>query len=73
MGCRDRTDGERQTEKYKQILKQSLPPVLSEKDFYPPQDNRCWQSGVDDISGGDNFAEYAESFFKMCECEEYLD
>ena len=38
-------------------------PVLSEKDFYPPKDKRCLRSGVRDIKGGDNFAEYAEYYF----------
>lgn len=38
-------------------------PVLSEKDFYPPKDKRCLRSGVRDIDGGDNFAEYAEYYF----------
>ena len=36
---------------------------LSEKDFYPPEDTRYYRSGVSDISGGDNFADYAEYFF----------
>lgn len=47
--------------KSKQIDK----PILSEKDFYPPKDNRYWESGVDDIRGGDNFAEYAEEFYRL--------
>ena len=36
---------------------------LSEKDFYPPEDKRYYCSGVKDIFGGDNFADYAEYFF----------
>ena len=36
---------------------------LSEKDFYPPEDTRYYRSGVADIKGGDNFADYAEYFF----------
>lgn len=36
---------------------------LSEKDFYPPEDKRYYHSGITDISGGDNFADYAEYFF----------
>lgn len=36
---------------------------LSEKDFYPPEDTRYYCSGVEDIDGGDNFADYAEYFF----------
>ena len=47
--------------KSKQIDK----PVLSERDFYPPKDNRHWESGVEDIRGGDNFADYAEEFYRL--------
>lgn len=36
---------------------------LSEKDFYPPEDTRYYRSGIEDIEGGDNFADYAEYFF----------
>ena len=36
---------------------------LSEKDFYPPEDTRYYRSGVKDIEGGDNFADYAKYFF----------
>lgn len=38
---------------------------ISEEDFYPPEDNRLFRSGVKDIRGGDNFAEYVESFFEL--------
>lgn len=37
--------------------------VLSEKDFYPPEDNRVLCSGIDDVSGGDNFGDYARYYF----------
>ena len=40
-----------------------ISPVLFEKDFYPPKDKRCFRSGVKDIRGGDNFAEYVEYYF----------
>lgn len=46
-----------------------LSPILSEKDFYPPEDNRYWQSGVDDISDGDNFADYVKDLFMRYEDE----
>ena len=52
--------------KSKQIDK----PVLSERDFYPPKDNRYWESGVQDIKGGDNFADYTEDLFRRYEDEE---
>lgn len=42
---------------------------LTEKDFYPPEDTRYYQSGVADIDGGDNFADYAKGFFDEYEDE----
>ena len=42
---------------------------LTEKDFYPPEDERYYQSGIDDIEDGDNFADYAKSFFNLYENE----
>lgn len=44
---------------------------LTEKDFYPPEDTRYYQSGVEDIEGGDNFADYAKEFFNLYEDELY--
>lgn len=46
---------------------------LTEKDFYPPSDNRTWKSGVRDVRGGDNFADYCEYFFEVLDEEEYFD
>lgn len=46
---------------------------LTEEDFYPPQDNRYWKSYVEDINGGDNFADYCRYIFKVCEEEGYYD
>lgn len=46
---------------------------LSEKDFYPPADERVLRSGVNDILNGDNFADFTESFFEHCEEEEIYD
>lgn len=37
---------------------------LDSQSFYPPLDNRVYTSGIDDIEGGDNFAEYAEYFWE---------
>ena len=42
--------------------------VLGDKDFYPPSDEREYESSVDDIENGDNYFEYARSFY-----EEYGD
>ena len=46
---------------------------LTENDFYPPFDNRFLKSYIDDIDGGDNFAEYCEYIFEICEEEGYWD
>lgn len=46
---------------------------LDESDFYPPSDNRVWRSNVEDIEGGDNFADYCRYIFKTLEEEEYYD
>lgn len=44
-------------------------PVLSEKDFYPPEDKRIVKSGLDNISNGDNFADYLEEYYDFYEDE----
>lgn len=46
---------------------------LTEEDFYPPHDNRYFKSYVEDIDGGDNFADYCRYIFKVCEEEGYYD
>ena len=46
---------------------------LSEKDFYPPADNRVLKSYVEDIEDGDNFADYCEYIFDLLEEEGYYD
>ena len=46
---------------------------LTESDFYPPQDNRVYESNVEDIEGGDNFADYCHYFFELLDEEEYFD
>ena len=43
---------------------------VKESDFFPPQDNRYYVSGIEDIDGGDNFTEYAEWFWETY--EDYL-
>ena len=53
----------------KQKSKKGLHYELTEKDFYPPEDTRFYQSGVEDIEDGDNFADYAKSFFNLYEDE----
>ena len=44
---------------------------LSERDFYPPKDDRLHVSCVDDICGGDNFNDYAVLFWEAYEDEIY--
>ena len=46
---------------------------LTEIDFYPPSDERYLESYVEDIYGGDNFADYCKEFFEMLEEEGYYD
>ena len=46
---------------------------LTEESFYPPYDDRFLESYIDDIEGGDNFADYCECFFEMLEEEGYYD
>ena len=46
---------------------------LQESDFYSPCDDRFWKSNIEDIEGGDNFADFCAEFFKMLEEEGYWD
>ena len=46
---------------------------LEESDFYPPSDDRVWESIIEDIEGGDNFADYRKEFFKILDEEEYWE
>ena len=46
---------------------------LSEIDFYPPSDDRVLESYVEDIDGGDNFADYCEYIFELYEEEDYYE
>ena len=36
-------------------------------------DDRVWESYVEDIDGGDNFADYCEYFFGLLDEEEYFE
>lgn len=58
--------------------------LLTESDFhflnsrledhiYQPSDNRIWKSYVEDINGGDNFADYCEEFFELLDEENYWE
>lgn len=46
---------------------------IANKDFYPPEDNRCYHCEVCDIENGDNFNEYAKLFFYLYEKELFDD
>ena len=53
-----------------QIAKESIEDyILTEKDFYPPEDIRVYQSGIYDIVDGDNFQDYVVDFYKEYENE----
>lgn len=46
---------------------------LTEQDFYTTSDNRYLESYVEDIDGGDNFADYCEYIFELLEEEGYYE
>ena len=46
---------------------------LTEESFYPPSDDRHFESYVEDIDGGDNFADYCEYIFEILEEEGYYE
>lgn len=46
---------------------------LTEEDFYPPQDDRVLETYIDDIEGGDNFADYSEYIYRLYEQEEWYE
>lgn len=46
---------------------------LTEDDFNQLSDNRVLESHVEDIDGGDNFADYCSYIFKLYEEEGHYD
>ena len=58
---------------FSDILAEQDVTELTEQDFYPPSDDRCWKSNVRDIADGDNFADFCEDFFELLEEEEYFE
>lgn len=61
-------------EHYKYIIeRQRKRNCLTEKDFYPPEDNRVLESYVQDIYGGDNFIDYCTYIFSVLDEEEIYD
>ena len=55
------------------LLQEENCDYLTEEDFYPPSDERVWISCIEDIEGGDNFAEYCEYIFEFLEEEDYYE
>lgn len=55
---------------FSDLLKEESRDYLIEEDFYPPSDDRVFTSYVEDIYGGDNFADYCKDFFELYEEEE---
>ena len=47
--------------------------VLTEKDFYPPEDNRFYSSKVRNIPYGDNFNDFINDYWLLCEKEGIFD
>lgn len=54
--------------------------MSNEQDFYqtyndwePLVDDRVWESYVENIDGGDNFADYCQYIFRVLDEEEYFD
>lgn len=55
------------------LLQEESCDYLTEESFYPPSDNRVWKSYVEDIDGGENFADHCRDFFELLEEEGYYD
>jgi len=58
---------------FSDLLQEKSCDYLTEADFYPPSDDRTWSSHIEDIDGGDNFADYCESIFELLEEEGYYE
>lgn len=46
---------------------------LTKSDFYPPSDDRMWESNLEDIRDGDNFIDYCQYIFGVLKEEGYYD
>ena len=58
---------------FSDLIQEEACDCLTEESFYPPSDNRTWKSYVEDIDGGDNFANYCEYIFELLEEEGYYE
>lgn len=55
---------------FSDLLQDNSCDYITEESFYPPCDNRILKSFIEDIEGGDNFADYCEYIFEILEEEE---
>lgn len=46
--------------------------ILKEEDFYPPSDDRVFQTNINEIYDGE-FIEYTEYIFDLYESEDYWE
>ena len=58
---------------FSDILNEQDITELTEQDFYTTSDNRYLESYIEDIDGGDNFADYCEYIFELLEEEGYYE
>lgn len=58
---------------FSDILNEQDVTELSEQDFYTTSDYRYLESYIEDIDGGDNFADYCEYIFELLEEEGYYE
>lgn len=58
---------------FSDLLQEETCDYLTEESFYPPSDDRVWESYVEDIEDGDNFADYCECIFELLEEEGYYE
>lgn len=58
---------------FDEMLSKQICNCLTEADFYPPSDDRVLKSNIEDIYGGDTFADYCGYIFNLYEEEGYYD
>lgn len=56
---------------FSDILNEQDTTELTEQDFFTTSDSRYLESYIEDIDGGDNFADYCEYIFELLEEEGY--
>jgi hypothetical protein len=58
---------------YEEFLEEQDYNPIEYDDLYTNSDDRTWKSYVQDINGGDNFADFCEEFFEMLDEEGYWE